>query len=243
MTTRLEGKVALVTGASSGIGQAVAQALRDQGVTVIGSDIADSSDAKLDITSEADWDRVMAALPQLDLLVLSAGISRATPLASTPLEEWREVMSVNLDGAFLGVRAALRVMQPGSAIVLIGSASGTKAVSGAAAYCCSKAGLRMLTKVAALEGKPLGIRVNCLSPAGVATPMWSKMAFFAAAVAEHDGSEEAAWEALGGRDPRKPALDRMAFAPEIAQAVLFLCGPDSTGITGIDLPVDAGYTI
>lgn len=238
MTTNLEGKVALVTGAASGIGQAVAQTLREHGASVTGVDIVAGVDQQLDITSELDWDRAMAALPQLDLLILSAGISQGSPLVSTALEDWRRVMAVNLDGAFLGVRAALRKMQPGSAIVLIGSASGTKAVSGAAAYCCSKAGVRMLTKAAALEGKPLGIRVNCLSPAGVATPMWKTMPFFA-----EQPSEAAAWAALGGIDPAKPALERMAFAPEIAQAVLFLCSEAAAGITGIDLPVDAGYTI
>ncbi len=239
MITTLKGKIALVTGAASGIGFAVVQALREQGATVTGADIATGVDAQLDVTSEADWDRVMDALPQLDLLILSAGISQASPLVSTSLADWRRVMAVNIDGAFLGVRAALRnKMQPGSAIVLIGSASGTKAVAGAAAYCCSKAALAMLTKTAALEAKPLGIRVNCLSPAGVATPMWKTMPFFAEAP-----SEEAAWAALGGIDPDKSALERMAFAPEIAQAVLFLCGPAAAGITGINLPVDAGYTI
>lgn len=238
MTTTLDGKTAFVTGCASGIGKAVVEALREKGARVIGADIAGTPDLKLDVTNENDWDQ----LPQVDLLILSAGISQACAITATSLDEWRQVMSVNLDGAFLGVRAALRKMQPGSAIVLIGSASGTKAVSSAAAYCASKAGLAMLTKVAALEAKPLGIRVNCLSPAGVATPMWSKMAFFAAAVAEK-GSEEAAWEALGGVDPEKPALYRMAFASEIAQAVLFLCSDAAAGITGINLPVDAGYTI
>ena len=238
MTTTLNGKMALVTGAASGIGFAVAEALREQGAVVTGADIAAGADTKLDVTSETDWDLVMATLPQLDLLILSAGISQASPLVSTSLADWRRVMAVNLDGAFLGIRAALRKMQPGSAIVLIGSASGTKAVSGAAAYCCSKAALAMLTRTAALEAKPLGIRVNCLSPAGVVTPMWKTMPFFAAAP-----SEEAAWAALGGIDPEKSPLERMAFAPEIAQAVLFLCSPAAAAITGINLPVDAGYTI
>ena len=238
MTTHLEGKVALVTGAASGIGYAVARALEECGATVTGVDIADGVDLRLDVTSEADWERVISGFPRLDLLVLSAGISSASSLVDTSLAEWRRVMAVNLDGAFLGVRAALQKMQPGSAIVLVGSASGTKAVAGAAAYCASKAGLRMLTKAAALEAKPLGIRVNCLSPAGVATPMWKTMDFF-----RQHASEADAWQALGGVDPEKSALERMAFAPEIAQAVVFLCGPAAAGITGIDLPVDAGYTI
>ena len=238
MTTTLKGKIALVTGAASGIGVAVVESLRAKGAVVTSADIATGVDAELDVTSEADWDRVMGLLPQLDLLILSAGISQASALVNTTFADWRRVMAINLDGAFLGVRAALRKMQPGSAIVLIGSASGTKAVAGAAAYCCSKAALAMLTKTAALEAKPLGIRVNCLSPAGVATPMWKTMPFFAEAP-----SEEAAWAALGGIDPSKSPLERMAFAPEIAQAVLFLCSPAAAGITGINLPVDAGYTI
>ncbi len=214
------------------------EALRNQGALVTGTDISEGAETKLDVTSEADWERVMGLLPALHLMVLSAGISQAGPLVGTSLEEWRRVMAVNLDGAFLGVRAALKKMAPGGVIVMIGSASGTKAVSGAAAYCCTKAALLMLTKVAALEAKPLGIRVNCLSPAGVVTPMWTKMPFFAEAP-----SEDAAWAALGGIDPAKTPLERMAFAPEIAQAILFLCGPAAAGITGINLPVDAGYTI
>ena len=214
------------------------EALRDQGALVTGTDISEDADTKLDVTSEAGWERVMGLLPALHLMVLSAGISQASALVSTSLEDWRRVMAVNLDGAFLGVRAALKKMAPGGVIVMIGSASGTKAVSGAAAYCCSKAALQMLTKVAALEAKPLGIRVNCLSPAGVVTPMWTKMPFFAEAP-----SADAAWAALGGIDPAKTPLERMAFAPEIAQAILFLCGPTAAGITGINLPVDAGYTI
>lgn len=230
--------MALVTGAASGIGAAVAQALRESGAQVTGADIAPGVEEQLDVTSEDAWQRVVAAMPKLDLLVHCAGVSSASPLVDLSLAEWRRVMAVNLDGAFLGVRSALRKMQPGGVIVLIGSASGTKPVSGAAAYCASKAGLRMLTKAAALEAKPLGVRVNCLSPAGVATPMWKTMDFF-----RQYASEEEAWQALGGVDPAKSPLERMAFAPEIAQAVLFLCGPAAAGITGIDLPVDAGYTL
>jgi len=208
---------------------------------VYGADLAAGVELHLDVTSEEDWERIAAELPRLDVLVLSAGISHAAPLTGTTLDEWRHVQAVNLDGAFLGVRMALRKMSKGCSIVLIGSASGKKAVSGAGAYCASKAALRMLTRVAALEGKPKGIRVNSVSPAGVATPMWKSMPFFREAV-EKLGSEEAAWETLGGVDPAKSPLERLAFAEEIARTVLFLCSNDAGMITGIDLAADAGYT-
>ncbi len=126
--------------------------------------------------------------------------------------------------------------------MLIGSASGTKAPAGAAAYACSKAAVAMLAKVAALEMKARKIRVNLLSPAGVVTPMWQTMGFFQDLVRE-TGSEMAAYAALGGAEPEKHPLERMAFAGEIAEAVLFLLGDASRGITGHELRVDAGYTI
>jgi NAD(P)-dependent dehydrogenase (short-subunit alcohol dehydrogenase family) len=99
----------------------------------------------------------------------------------------------------------------------------------------------MLAKAAALECKEYGIRVNSISPAAVATPMWSKMPFWNDLVAKH-GSEASAWEALGGIRPDQPSLQRMAFPEEIAKAVLFLASDESSHIIGTDLAVDAGYT-
>ena len=252
---KFEGKQALVTGAGSGIGAAVTAGLVANGATVIAADLNLESleslwknepnvrISQLDVTSEAQWAALFTSIAKLDLFVASAGISHASPLENTSLEDWRRVMSVNLDGAFLGVRYSIGVMrkaQKGS-IVLIGSASGTKAASGACAYCASKAALRMFAKVAALECKADGIRINTVSPAGVATPMWKSMAFWDDLVKQH-GNEEAAWNALGGIDPSKPALQRMAFPEEIARAILFLCSEDSAGVTATDLAVDGGYT-
>lgn len=231
------GKWALVTGAASGIGQGCAAELQALGAHVVATDLVD-----LDVTKEADWERVLHEMPQLDILVHSAGISQATPLSETPLEEWRRVLAVNLDGAFLAVKHALRAMIPKRAgsIVLIGSASGVKPAAGAAAYCASKAALRMLARTAALEAKPHNIRVNTVSPAGVVTPMWKTMPFWHDLVREH--GEEGAWKALGGADPGEHPLQRMAFPAEIAKAVAFLASDDAAHITATDLAIDAGYT-
>lgn len=197
----------------------------------------------LDVTDENAWAAAFEAIDGLDIFVSAAGISHAAPTAEMSLDEWRRVMAINLDGAFLGVRAALRKMIPqdSGSIVLVASASGIKAAAGASAYCVSKAGLRMLAKAVALEYKECGIRVNTVSPAAVATPMWTKMPFWSELVAKHSG-EEGAWAALGGIDPDQPSLKRMALPEEVAKSVLFLASDEASHITGIDLAVDAGYT-
>jgi len=233
---RLAGKTVLVTGASSGIGRAVADLFTREGGHVLEADIKNAS-ITLDVSSEADWRQL--ALDHLDVLVSCAGISSASALTETSLEEWRRVMAVNLDGAFLGLKHCLPKMRSGGSCILVGSASGTKPAPGAAAYSTSKAGLKMLAKVAALEAKPRGIRVNSIAPAGVVTPMWTKMAFWKDLVDKH-GSEEGAWNALGGADPATPAVQRMAFAEEIAQAILFLASDDSAHMTGAELVFDGG---
>ena len=245
---RLAGKRALVTGAASGIGRAVVAAFRREGAHVIAADLTYSADDReqnihLDVTQEAHWERLAESISRLDLLVGCAGISEAKPIPETSLNDWRRVMNVNLDGAFLSVKFGAKAMRErGGAIVLVGSASGVKATAGASAYCTSKAALRMLVKTAALEFKSQAIRVNSVSPAAVVTPMWQKMSFWQGLVEKH-GSEEGAWNALGGIDPAVPSIQRMAFPDEIAAAIAFLSCDDSAHITGVDLLVDGGYTL
>jgi NAD(P)-dependent dehydrogenase (short-subunit alcohol dehydrogenase family) len=160
------------------------------------------------------------------------------------LEEWRQVMAVNLDGVFLGVKHAVGTMRRGrgGSIVIVSSASGIKASPGASAYCASKAGVRMFAKAVALECRDRGdaIRVNTVHPAGVVTPMWRSMDFFRDLVERH-GSEEAAWKAVGAGESNAP-LQRFARPEEIAAAILFLASDESSMMTASELVIDAGFT-
>lgn len=251
----LDGRVVLVTGGASGIGHAAAVRIAEAGGTVVVTDadeagaarVADGIGARastraLDVTDEYAWQAAVAdaraAHGRLDGLVHSAGISFAKPIADTSLAEWRHVLAVNLEGAFLGIRAVVPALRDagGGSIVIVSSASGLKASPGAAAYCASKAGVRMLANAAALELIGAGIRVNTVHPAGVQTAMWSKMPFFTQLVQEH--GEEGAWQALARDTP----MGRFAHASEIADAILFLLSDASSYMTASGLVIDGGYT-
>ena len=249
----LAGKIALVTGAASGIGAAVTARLQSAGAHVYAADLKpppmsgpDSrTDAlKLDVREEADWiatiETILANHGRLDILANCVGVSAGTPLAETTLAEWRRVLSTNLDGAFLATKHAIRAMRATSgAIVHVGSASGIRPAAGAAAYSTSKAALRMLVRTAAKECRDarIAIRINVVSPAGVKTPMWSTMPFFQELVRTH-GSEDApyaAMEAAGG--------GRFIDPDAVARVVCFLAGDEAQHITGVEVPVDDGYVL
>lgn len=236
------GKQYLVSGAASGIGKAVTEALRSQGATVWRMDRLPEAELRIDVGEEAEWVEAVSRFELVDGIVHAAGISAGSPLVETSAEEWRRVLRVNLDGSFFALKHGLPKVVEGGSVVLLGSASGSKAAAGAAAYCVSKAGVAMLARVAALEAKARKVRVNVVSPAGVVTDLWRSMAFFQELV-EKTGSEMAAFAELGGAEPEKHPLERMAFAGEVAEAVLFLLGEGSRGITGHELRVDAGYTL
>lgn len=263
----LRGRTALVTGAASGIGRATALVLGGAGARVCVTDLdqagaeavagevaarveegprklaaGPSFPLRLDVTEEDDWkaavDAVLDRWDRVDVLVANAGVSAASPITETTLDQWRRVARVNLDGVFLGIRHAARAMKQagGGSIVVVGSASGTRAAPGAAAYSASKAAVAMLTRSAALELAEHGIRVNAVSPSAVRTPMWRAMPFFKDMVAEL--GEEGAWGALAHGTP----LGRVAEPEEVARAIAFLASDDASYITGVDLPVDGGYT-
>jgi 2-keto-3-deoxy-L-fuconate dehydrogenase len=254
MTTGFAGKTALVTGAASGIGLAVAQALAGEGARLVLTDrvaetlldatvgLGDTTRLAGHVADESFWADVADALEGLDLAVVNAGVSGAGPIQSFDYTEWRRILSVNLDGAFLTLRAAIRAMtahKRGGAIVIVASASGLKAEAGIAAYGASKAGVLHLMRIAAKEAAPRGIRVNAIAPAGVKTPIWRDQPFFADLVAEQ-GSEEAAFAALAGA---ATPLGRFASADEIAAQILFLLSDSAATITGATLTSDGGYLL
>ncbi len=258
---RFEGRSAIVTGAASGIGRAVTLMLAREGARVLATDVdaagADrvaaavrveggtAEGCALDVSREADWERAVDLARTrwnvVDVLVNNAGISRATPITETTLDEWRLVMAVNLDGVFLGLKHAIRAMRGGGggAIVNVASASGVKPAPGACAYGTSKAGVRMLSRTAALECVRIGdrIRINTVIPAGVRTPMWERMPFFRDLVGQR-GNEEAAWQALEQGELAK----RFATPEEVADAVLFLASDEAGYINAAEIAVDYGYT-
>ena len=251
---RVAGKVALVTGAASGLGAASARRLAAEGAKVLLTDvaadaghgvaeeIADTGGAVAfephDVTSEADWARVVGAAVErfgrLDILVNNAGVSGGLQeLMTLELDTWRRVLAVNLDGVFLGMRQAGPAIAKagGGSIINISSILGKVGMAGAGAYCASKGGVALLTKAAALEWAPLGIRVNSVHPGFIETPMVV-------------GALQQAENANEMRDMiiSRHALARLGAPNEIGDAVLFLASDESSFMTGAELVVDGGYT-
>lgn len=232
---KFENKLALVTGAASGIGKAVADYLQGQGARLIRVDRTPCGGPSGDVCDENFWDGL--DLHGLDLAVVNAGVAGAGAIQDLPFQEWRRILGVNLDGAFLTLRAAMRAMKGrGGSIVCTASAAGLKAEPGVAAYGCSKAALIHLVKVAAKEGAPDRIRVNAIAPAGVKTAVWDAVPMFALR-AQEVGREQAFQELAALATP----LGRYAEAEEIAEQIGFLLGAEL--ITGSVLLSDGGYTL
>jgi NAD(P)-dependent dehydrogenase (short-subunit alcohol dehydrogenase family) len=242
MTGRLVGRSALITGAASGIGAAVAELFHAQGATVLLTDVADDAGQALaerlgdratyrhlDVTSEDGWALVVAELEASGgwtTLVTSAGAALRGPLAETSVDDLRRLLDLNVVGTFLGVRAAARSMTgPGASIVTIASLRGIEATAQLGAYGASKAAVTLMSRVAALEVAGRGIRVNTICPGSIATPITDRPDF--------DGTD---WEAY----VRSIPLARRGTADEVAQAALFLASDDSAYVTGTELVIDGG---
>lgn len=251
MTHNFEGKVAIVTGGSDGIGFATARMLAAQGadVTIIARRSDKLEEARAAIAAEggkisalvldlADAEAFGSAVSEiaarhgrLDMLVNNAASVGYGSIADTSLDAWRRDFAVNAEAVFMGTRAAMAVMGPqgGGAIVNISSTCGIRAAPGLASYSASKAALIQFTAVAAMEGARSNIRVNAIVPGQINTP---------ATQAFNDAAPENA-QAVAEAIP----MGRGGTPEELAAAVLFLLSDDASYITGVALPVDGGKAV
>ena len=255
MTGRVAGKVALVTGAASGIGRATALALLREGAAVAATDLRppDLGDEGAlclahDVTDEAAWERAVAQLLArfggLDVLVNNAGIGGAGGgLLATSLPDWRRVMAVNLDGVFLGTRIAVGVMgahprEHAGSIVNVSSVLGLVGGARVADYSAAKGAVRLFTKSVAIEcaGGERPVRVNSVHPGYIETPL------LAARLAGRERDEGTSAAALADAIAARHPLGRLGRAEEVAAGILFLASEEASFVTGTELVVDGGYT-
>jgi 3alpha(or 20beta)-hydroxysteroid dehydrogenase len=244
---RLSGKVALITGAARGQGATEARLFAAEGAQVVLGDVLDADgelvakelgDAAVyrhhDVTAKDDWDAIVATavdtFGRLDVLVNNAGIFRITPLATTTAEDYLTVVNVNQLGTFLGMQAVVGPMTKagGGSIVNLSSIAGLRGSAGTIAYSASKWAVRGMTKVAALELAPLGIRVNSIHPGIIDTPMLNDLLI----------TDDAGKQAIGGRIP----LRTVATADQVARLALYLASDESDHSTGSEFVVDGGIT-
>ena len=253
---RIDGKVAIVTGAASGIGAQCAETLARAGAKVIATDIdsvggeriarkiaeagADAIFLDQDVTEEARWPQVIAAAEgrfgRLDVMVANAGIGLMVPLEEMSLADWRRQQAINLDGVFLALKHAIPAMRRagGGSIILMSSVAGLRGAAGLAGYCASKGGVRLLAKAAALEVASANIRVNSVHPGIIATPIWGKIT--PSAGAQRRNAPLDPHERAHGAVP----LGLAGEAQDIADGVLFLASDAAHYVTGSELVIDGG---
>ncbi|MEV7770837.1 SDR family NAD(P)-dependent oxidoreductase [Kitasatospora sp. NPDC086791] len=244
MDLRLDGKLALVTGATRGIGFATARALAHAGADVIGCYHGDEASAepvlkaleetggkhrlvRADLTDPADVGRLVEACRdtgrELRVLVNNVGIDAAAPLAELAEEQWQRVLETNLTSAYRVTRAALGLLAQDASVISIGSSAAARGVPGRAHYGAAKAGITGLTRALSKELGPKGVRVNSVAPGIV------------------DGGPDSGLPAeVRTRMARMSALGRLVTADEVAHSVLFLAGDAARYVTGITLNVDGG---
>ena len=250
-TLRLAGKAALVTGGASGIGLATARRFVAEGARVVIADLDEAAGAQAagelgaaafflrhDVTSEPGWEALMrecaARFGGVDVLLNSAGVFRFGTIEDTTLAEWRRTIAVNLDGTFLGCRAAVRAMRErGGSIINMSSVSGLRGDPDNAAYDASKGGVRLLTKSVALHCARRGypVRCNSVHPGSIDTPM--VRGCFASR--PDPDAEARAWL-------REVPAGRLGRAEEIASLNLYLASDEASYVTGAEFTIDGGMT-
>ncbi|MCH8801931.1 MAG: glucose 1-dehydrogenase [Chloroflexi bacterium] len=246
---RLQGKVALITGAARGQGAAEARLFAQEGAKVVLADVADQDgtivaaeiaeaggDAlyvHLDVTSEDEWDAAVraavASFGKLDILVNNAGIWRRGHVLETSSEQWDEIMGVNAKGVFLGTKAAIPEMRKagGGSIINISSTAGLVGSRTSSAYSASKGAVRIFTKSTAVQYAAEGIRANSIHPGPIDTDMGDQV-----------------WPDADSRKAAvaRTALSRIGTAQDIAYGALYLASDESSFVTGSELVIDGGVT-
>jgi NAD(P)-dependent dehydrogenase (short-subunit alcohol dehydrogenase family) len=236
-----DGKVAIVTGAASGIGHATATALVAQGATVYGADIAAPTDGaadkaiqwrRLDVAEEEGWkaltEEVLQAHGRIDVLVNNAGlVGSYDSITDIDIQDWHRIISINQTGVFLGMRSVVPAMlsRESGAIVNVSSIWGLVGAAGVAAYQASKGAVTVMTKNASATWAAQGIRVNSVHPGLITTPLT-------------ENQDQAISDDLIARTP----MHRAGRASEVADAIVYLASDKASYITGAELVVDGGFT-
>lgn len=248
MTGRLEGKMALITGAAGGIGAAAAAAFAAEGARLMLADVApidvgvvtpqaasgrDVVTTQLDVTSQSSWraavELAAATFGGLDVLVNVAGIVKWEGVEETTQDDWDLVIAVNQTGTWLGMKTALPLLKAdgGGSIINTSSVLGLIGGGGAAAYHATKGAVRLLSKTAAVQYATQGVRVNSIHPGVVATPMIQD-------ILDEEGDQQA--------DIARTPMRRAGTAREIAHGIVFLASDEASFITGAELVIDGGLT-
>lgn len=243
----LDGKIVLVTGAGSGIGLATVRAFSALGATVVPcvfdegerTEVSDYGNARIfDVRDEADWMRAVDACEQdlggIDFLVNNAGVILEGTAEETDLAMWDIVLDTNLKGTFLGCRAAIPAIRRrgGGAIVNLSSIDALKGGPRHVAYSASKGGIAAMTRTLAVDHAGDNIRINAVCPGSVQTPLFDKVLI---------GSGD--YAAARERSAAKHPMGRIGEPGEIADVIVFLCGPGARFMTGQSISVDGGRNI
>ncbi|CAE6920491.1 3-alpha-(or 20-beta)-hydroxysteroid dehydrogenase [Pseudomonas marincola] len=263
--TRLDGKVALISGAARGLGAEIAEALLQAGACVMLSDVLSELGAQTaarlaaahdgraafychDVTCEADWieaiDITVEQFGGLDILVNNAGIETAALVAECELADFQRTMAINVDGVFLGIKHALRAMRPGGAsgrggsIINLSSVAGLVGMPSLTAYCTAKGAVRLMTKATAIEAAKLGydVRINSIHPAIIKTEMGANVV--------NNLVKVGLAADLASADAFVESLHPLGYGQprDVASAVLFLASPAAAWMTGSELVLDGGAT-
>jgi NAD(P)-dependent dehydrogenase (short-subunit alcohol dehydrogenase family) len=263
MPGRVEGKIALITGAGGGLGSAMALALAREGARIVATDLDAARGADLvreiestggqgrflvhDVTEEEAWRGVIADVRtthgRLDVLVNNAGIGLSGPVVDMSFADWRRQTAVNLDGVFLGVKHALPLMRQGGggSIINVSSIAGIKASANVSGYCATKGAVRLFTKSVALECAAAkdGVRVNSLHPGIVETAIWDTLI----GTGPEGSNIRPRHATLAAMTERAVPLGRPGLPEEVAAGVLWLASDESSYVTGTELVIDGARSI